>query len=125
MDRVNPMSASIVGKTIPHICVRRPAASDVPDVAALFSEMQRHYHRPVSDEQAKAAAEVACAPCVAIFDPRVLIALADGAIVGSIVMNVAFPAYELTRALYIRDLYVARSMRRHRVGQMLVRAAPE
>jgi GNAT superfamily N-acetyltransferase len=107
----------------PDINVRSPTAFDVPGLAALFSEMQRHYNRPVPDDQAVEAAMLACKPITATFDPRVLIAAADRTIVGSIVLNVAFPAYELTRALYIRDLYVARSMRRHGVGQALVRAA--
>ena len=38
-------------------------------------------------------------------------------------MNVTFPAAELSLALYIRDLYVAKAARRRGVGQMLVRAA--
>jgi GNAT superfamily N-acetyltransferase len=97
--------------------------SDAVDLATLFSEMQRHYGRPVSDTQALDAAMVACKPVTSAFDPRVLIAVAGGVIVGSIVMNVSFPAYELSRALYIRDLYVAASARREGVGQALVRAA--
>ena len=40
-----------------------------------------------------------------------------------LVMNVTFPAFELTRSLYIRDLYVVKRMRRHGVGQALVKAA--
>lgn len=107
----------------PGLEVRGPNLSDVSGLAALFSEMQRHYRRPVPDEQALEAAILACKPVSAMFDPRVLIAAADDAIVGSIVMNVAFPAYELSRALYIRDLYVKQSMRRHGVGQALVRVA--
>ena len=124
------MSASVAresafppGSEGPDIEVRRPTGLDVPGLASLFSEMQRHYQRPVSDEQAIEAASLACAPVTATFDPRVLIATAGGSIVGSIVMNVSFPAYELTRSLYIRDLYVARSMRRRGVGQALVVAA--
>jgi GNAT superfamily N-acetyltransferase len=107
----------------PSITVRRPTHCDVPGLAALFSEMQRHYRRPVPDKQATEAALLACKPVTATFDPRVLIATLDGAIVGSIVLNVAFPAFELSRALYIRDLYVAQSMRRHGAGQALVMAA--
>ncbi len=107
----------------PEINVRSPTPVDVPGLAALFSEMQRHYNRPVPDDQAVEAATLACKPITATFDPRVLIAVVESMIVGSIVLNVVFPAYELTRALYIRDLYVARSMRRSGVGQALVKAA--
>ena len=85
--------------------------------------MQRHYRRPVTDEQALAAAALACRPVRAEFDPRVLLAKIDGVIAGSIVLNVTFPAFELTRSLYIRDLYVAQAMRRNGVGRALVRAA--
>lgn len=107
------------------IAVRVPTALDIPGLAALFSEMQRHYQRPVTDEQAIEAATLACRPARATFDPHVLIATADTRVVGSIVLNVTFPAFELSRALYIRDLYVARSMRRNGIGQALVKAAAQ
>lgn len=106
-----------------NIAVRGPTSQDVPALAGLFSEMQRHYRRPVTDEQAVEAATLACQPVRSTFDPRVLVAFIDDAIAGSIVLNVTFPAFELSRSLYIRDLYVARSMRRCGVGQTLVRAA--
>ena len=105
------------------ITVRVPAASDIFGLAALFSEMQRHYRRPVTDQQAAEAAALACQPVRTTFDPRVLLAEVAGTIAGSIVLNVTFPAFELSRALYIRDLYVAHSMRRLGVGQALVKAA--
>jgi GNAT superfamily N-acetyltransferase len=107
----------------PSIIVRRPIHGDAPGLATLFSEMQRYYGRPVPDKLAAEAALLACKPVAATFDPRVLIATLDGVIVGSIVLNVAFPAFELSQALYIRDLYVAQSVRRRGVGQVLVRAA--
>jgi GNAT superfamily N-acetyltransferase len=113
-------------RTIPEtldIAVRNPTAHDVSALAALFSEMQLHYRRPVTDEQAIQAAILACQPVRSTFDPRVLIATAGDAIAGSLVLNVTFPAFELSRSLYIRDLYVARAMRRRGVGQKLVRAA--
>jgi GNAT superfamily N-acetyltransferase len=108
---------------ISDIIVRSPTCLDIPALAALLSEMQCHYRRPVSNEQAFEAATLACQPISTTFDPMVLVAVADGAIVGSVILNVTFPAFELTRALYIRDLYVARTMRRNGVGQALVRAA--
>jgi GNAT superfamily N-acetyltransferase len=106
-----------------NITVRPPKAHDVDALASLFAEMQHHYRRPVTKEQAIEAATLACQPIRNTFDPRVLIACVDDAIAGSIVLNVTFPAFELSRSLYIRDLYVARSMRRCGVGQTLVKAA--
>jgi ribosomal protein S18 acetylase RimI-like enzyme len=107
----------------PEVVIRSPTRLDIPALAALFSEMQRHYQRAVTDEQAMQAATLACQPVSATFDPRVLVATMGHVIVGSVVLNVTFPAFELSRALYIRDLYVAQSVRRNGVGQALVRAA--
>jgi GNAT superfamily N-acetyltransferase len=107
----------------PDVSVRSPTPFDVHGLAALFSEMQRHYNRPVPDDRAVEAATLACTPITATFDPRVLVSVVNSVIVGSIVLNVVFPAYELTRALYIRDLYVALSMRRRGVAQAMVKAA--
>jgi GNAT superfamily N-acetyltransferase len=107
----------------PDIIVRSPTPFDVPGLANLLSEMQRHYRRPVPDDRAIEAATLACMPITTTFDPRVLISVVGNTVVGSIVMNVVFPAYELTRALYIRDLYVAQSMRRQGVAQAMVKAA--
>jgi GNAT superfamily N-acetyltransferase len=109
-------------ETTEHIVVRRPSAADIPGLAYLFAEMQVHYGRPVSDKAANAAANLACKPPVNTFDPRVLIALVDESIVGSLVMNVTFPAFELTRSLFIRDLYVAESARRCGVARLLMKA---
>ncbi len=105
------------------IVIRRPSERDISGLSALFSEMQSHYDRPVSDEAATTAAKLACRPPVSTFDPHVLIALTGGTIVGSIVMNVTFPAFELTLSLHIRDLYIATTARRQGVGRMLVKAA--
>jgi GNAT superfamily N-acetyltransferase len=105
-----------------HVVVRRPSVTDASGLGRLFSEMQHHYGCPVSDAAADTAAGLACKPPVDTFDPRVLIALAGEEIVGSLVMNVTFPAFELTLSLYIRDLYVAERMRRCGVGRALVKA---
>jgi GNAT superfamily N-acetyltransferase len=106
-----------------HIVVRRPSEFDIPGLTDLFLEMQSHYGRPVSDRIAYAAATLACQPLVNAFAPRVLIAVADETFAGSLVMNVTFPAFELTRSLFIRDLYVTQSARRCGVARTLMKAA--
>lgn len=105
--------------------VRPPTPLDARSLATLWTEMQRHYGQPVTDATASAAAAFACGAGPATgFDPRTLVAVADtGAVVGALVLNVTFPACELTKSLYIRDLYVARVARRRGVAQALLSAA--
>ena len=103
--------------------VRDAIPDDASGLAALFSEMQRHYGRPVSSAAALDAAILACRPRSATFDPHVMLAWSGEAAVGSLVLNVTFPAFELSRSLYIRDLYVAASHRRSGIGRAFVRAA--
>ncbi|MBS0639619.1 MAG: GNAT family N-acetyltransferase [Proteobacteria bacterium] len=105
------------------LVIRAPITDDIDALSALFSEMQEHYRRPVTFDQAWEAASLACRAPETTFDPRVLVADAGGALVGSIVLNVTFPAYELTKSLYIRDLYVSAAARRSGVGRALVNAA--
>jgi GNAT superfamily N-acetyltransferase len=105
--------------------VRPPRPADAAGVAALMSEMQQHYQQPVSDELAAEAAAFLCTPCGGGFDPRMVIAVADGQVIGSAVLNVTFPAAELSRSLYIRDLFVSAKTRRRGVGRALVKAAAE
>jgi GNAT superfamily N-acetyltransferase len=105
--------------------IRRLAPQDAAALAMLWAEMQRHYGKPVTEAAALAAATQACeAQHDAGFAPRILVAqAADGSLAGSIVLNVSFPANELTRSLYIRDLYVAAAMRRLGIARAMLRAA--
>jgi GNAT superfamily N-acetyltransferase len=105
------------------IAISRPSAANISSLAALLSEMQSHYGRPVPYAAARVAAIRACRRPTNEFDPRVLLAIRNHIVVGSIVLNVTFPAFELTLSLHIRDLYVAKSVRRQGVGRMLVRSA--
>src|SRR5208283_2369776 len=99
--------ASPVATQTPDIDVRSPTSFDVPGLAALFSEMQRHYNRPVPDDQAVEAALLACKPITATFDPRVLIAAVDRTSVAPILFNVLFPAHESSPPRYFRSPPVA------------------
>jgi GNAT superfamily N-acetyltransferase len=120
MSSPDQVSAKVSARDIG---VRRPTEADILSLARHFSEMQSHYKRPVSDAAAVKAAALACKPPVHTFDPHVLIGVSGDTVVGSLVMNVTFPAAELTLSLYIRDLYVAQAARRSGVGRMLVKAA--
>jgi GNAT superfamily N-acetyltransferase len=105
--------------------IRRLAPQDAAALAMLWAEMQRHYGKPVTEAAAFAAATHACeAQHHGGFAPRILVAhAADGSLAGSIVLNVSFPANELSRSLYIRDLYVAAAMRRLGIARAMLRAA--
>lgn len=103
--------------------VREATPDDAPGLALLLSEMQRHYGRPVSPSSALEAAVMACRPRTATFDPHVLLAIVGIEVVGSLILNVTFPAFELSRSLYIRDLYVAATSRQTGIGRALVQAA--
>jgi GNAT superfamily N-acetyltransferase len=102
-----------------------PTPRDAPSLALLWAEMQRHYGHPVPASAAAEAAAFACRAGPATgFAPRMLLAVAEGgAVVGAIALNVTFPATELTRSLYIRDLYVAAAARRRGVARALLGAA--
>jgi GNAT superfamily N-acetyltransferase len=114
---------ALAAGAVDDVFVRRPKQSDETMLTEHFLEMQAHYGRPVPFSQAVEAARVACRPAVHSFDPRVIVALKGAAIIGSIVLNVMFPAFELTKSLYIRDLYVTATARRCGAGRRLVVAA--
>ena len=105
--------------------VRALFPSDARCLAVLWQEMQMHYGKPVTEQVALEAARLACENVqLGDFGPRILVAASeDGRILGSIVLNVSFPANELTRALYIRDLYVSSGARRLGIAKALLRAA--
>lgn len=106
------------------IDVRRTIPADADCLAALWAEMQRHYGQPVNDATAKAAANAACRFSNNEFNPRTFVAISrKGGLVASLVLNVTFPARELSKSLYIRDLYVSKDWRRFGIARSLLRAA--
>lgn len=111
-------------QVIKDIEVRRTIPADVNSLAALWAEMQRHYGQPVNDATAKAAATAACRFSNNEFNPRTFVAISrKGGLVASLVLNVTFPARELSKSLYIRDLYVSKKWRRFGIARSLLRAA--
>ena len=104
--------------------VVRPALPEDEDgLAALLAEMQAHYAAPVAPAEALAAARLLCGLPPEGFNPRTLLAVADGGPIGSCVLNVMLPAAELRHSLYIRDLFVSARSRRRGVGRALVQVA--
>lgn len=109
----------------PTLTIRRAGPGDISSLAELFAEMQSHYKQPVDPLTAHRAASLACQDAPTdTFAPRTLIAVGKSEeLCGSIVLNVTFPAAELSRSLYIRDLYVASAARRRGVARALLRSA--
>jgi GNAT superfamily N-acetyltransferase len=105
--------------------IRMARPADAEGFAPLLQEMQAHYGAPVTRSASIEAATLLCHLPPEGFNPRTLLALADGAIIGSCVLNVMMPAAELRRSLYIRDLFVSARTRRRGVGRALVRASAQ
>ena len=106
------------------IDVRRTIPADADGLAVLWAEMQRHYGQPVNDATARGAATAACRFSNNEFNPRTFVALTrTGEVVASLVLNVTFPARELSKSLYIRDLYVGKEWRRLGIARSLLKAA--
>lgn len=103
--------------------IRMATPEDAEGFAPLLQEMQAHYQAPVPRTAAIEAATLLCHLPQEGFNPRTLLAHADGGIIGSCVLNVMMPAAELRQSLYIRDLFVSAATRRRGVGRSLVRAA--
>lgn len=105
--------------------IRMATPADAEGFAPLLQEMQGHYHAPVARAASIEAATLLCHLPPEGFNPRTLLAWADGAIIGSCVLNVMMPAAELRQSLYIRDLFVSARTRRRGVGSALVRASAQ
>ncbi|WP_159348838.1 GNAT family N-acetyltransferase [Roseomonas harenae] len=105
------------------LVVRPATPADAASLAELLGEMQAYYASPVPEADALEAAQVLCGLPPEGFNPRTLLALEDGAAIGSCVLNVMLPAAELRRTLYVRDLFVSARSRRRGVGKALVTSA--
>lgn len=114
-------NAAVLG---PVVSVRLAAVGDAEELASLWLDMQQHYGKPVIEAVAQEAALAACrANTEGGFAPRTLVAMEGERMVGAVILVVSFPADMLTKALYIRDLYVTAARRRQGVGRALLRSA--
>ena len=121
-ERSTPLLSS--AQTVRNFEVRRPTPADAHSLAILWTEMQWHYGQPIDDATATAAATAACQFSKNKYSPILLVAVSKNtAIVACLVLNVTFPARELSKSLYIRDLYVSKDWRRFGVAQSLLQSA--
>jgi GNAT superfamily N-acetyltransferase len=102
--------------------VRLAAAADLPALTALCHEMERHYDGPaaVGEDAVRQALERQ------VFGARsgieVLVAEADGALLGLATLATIFPADRFAPALLMKDIYVTAVARSRGVGTVLLRA---
>jgi GNAT superfamily N-acetyltransferase len=101
--------------------VRLATAADLPALTALCHEMERHYDGPVAvgEDAVRQALERQ------VFGARsgieILVAEADGALLGLATLATVFPADRFAPALLMKDIYVTASARSRGVGAALLR----
>lgn len=101
----------------------RPAAeADLPRLAMLFTEMERHYGSPVGDDP-----ELVSRRLAAWFKDNVnavlLVAEDGGEIVGHAALAPLFPAGDVEVAYFVKDIFVSERARGRGVGETLMRAS--
>lgn len=101
--------------------VRPAAQTDLPKLAALFTEMERHYGSQAGDDPDLVSRRLS-----AWFEGNVnsilLIAEDDGDIIGHAALAPLFPAGDVEVAYFIKDIFVSERARGRRVGEILMRA---
>lgn len=94
----------------------------MPALVVLCHEMERHYDGPAAVE----APVIRRALTQQLSDPRsgaqILVAEADGRLLGLATVSVVFPATRFAPALFMKDIYVAAEARGRGVGTRLMRA---
>ena len=105
------------------LIVRPATAADLPALVALFHEMEVHYDGPAA---APSAAEIRTALERHVFarESRIdlLVAEAEGRLLGFAFVSTLFPAQRCTPALFLKDIFVSADARSRGVGRALMRA---
>ena len=84
----------------------------------LLAERDRFYGIARADPQPEAIEDALFGPVPA---GRALVALLDGEVVGLAAYSFLWPATGATRSLYLKELFVRASARRHGTGRALMR----
>jgi GNAT superfamily N-acetyltransferase len=105
------------------ITVRSATVADLPALVPLFREMEVHYDGPAV---APSGAEIRAALERHVFarESRIdlLVAEADGRLLGFAFLSTLFPAQRCTPALFLKDIFVRADARSRGVGRALMRA---
>jgi ribosomal protein S18 acetylase RimI-like enzyme len=102
--------------------IRLATAADLPALTALCHEMERHYDgsAAVGEEAVRRALKQQV--FAGRSGPEVLVAEADGALLGLATVSIVFPADRFAPALFMKDIYVTASARSRGIGTALLRA---
>jgi GNAT superfamily N-acetyltransferase len=84
----------------------------------LLAERDRFYGVSWPEPEAAAIEDALFGPVPA---GRALVALHDGAVVGLAAYSFLWPAAGVTRSLYLKELFVRATARRHGIGRSLLR----
>jgi ribosomal protein S18 acetylase RimI-like enzyme len=102
--------------------VRLATADDLPALTALCHEMEQHYdgHASVGEDVVREALKEQ------LFGARrgidVLVAEADGNLLGLATVSMIFPAARFAPALFMKDIFVSAGVRSCGIGTALLRA---
>ena len=98
--------------------IRHARRGDEAELALLLEDHERHYGNPVADGAgAKGAAFLVSPPPGGTL---CLVAECEGRLVGYAILNPYFPGPNLSRGLFLSDLYVGGIARSAGVGEKLV-----
>jgi L-amino acid N-acyltransferase YncA len=104
------------------IATRPAATADLPALAALFREMEVHYEGPAAMSEAAIRSALQLHVFAEPGRVDVLVAEADGRLLGFAFVSTLFPAHAATAALFIKDIFVTAGERSRGAGRALMRA---
>jgi GNAT superfamily N-acetyltransferase len=100
------------------VIIRAATPGDARALAVLLAERDRFYGVSWTDPHPAAIEDALFGPVPA---GRALVALHDGAVVGLAAYSFLWPAAGVTRSLYLKELFVRATARRHGIGRSLLR----
>lgn len=100
------------------VIIRHATADEVSSLAELLAERDRFYGVERPDPDGTAIADALFGPVPA---GRALVALRGGEVVGLAAYSFLWPAAGVTRSLYLKELFVRATARRHGIGGLLMR----
>ena len=89
----------------------------MPGLAELLGERDRFYGVSRSDPELASIADALFGPVPA---GRALVAVLDGVLAGLAAYSFLWPAAGVTRSLYLKELFVRATARRHGIGRLLM-----